>query len=293
MLHLYSDKYNNIWHNAVFGRSVILLFCCIILIINFSGCGTIYRNYIDQEVDSADEIEKARAIRGSINVILLPGCATKTGAQDTLFSCLKLSRDVNPESVQLPPGEKLYLGHISEFILRSLKYYQLQESFKDFYGCRIILKFRKLTPKEMRSRKFENYSGFAVGTAGAVAGVVTLMPVGVVLFMVDGVKAEINRQDFEERALKMGLPQPKKGSITQRMEERGRTLLYVKDEIGREMTGTGNASARVQFDNKTASYLVEECVLEKVTPEEINLYQEQVQRFKEKLSETPSVSQPQ
>ena len=278
LLHVCSDKYNKFFHGEVAGRSGILLLICITLIINLSGCNTVYRNYIDQKVDSAEEVEKARATRGSINVILLPGCATVPGAQDTLFSCLKLSRDVNPESVQLPPSEKLYLGHVAELILRALKYYQLQESFKDFYGCRIILKFRKLTPQEMRSRKFTDYSSFAVGTAGTAAGVATLMPVGIVLFLMDGVKTEIDRRDFEERVAKMGLPSPKKGTVTHKLESGGRTLLYVKDEIGQELTG--NVSARNQFDDKIANYVVEECILEKVTQEEINRYQEQVQRFR-------------
>jgi hypothetical protein len=273
----YSGRRNDL-PGAAAVRPVILLFICTIFITNLSGCNTIYRNYIDQQIDSTAETEKARATRGSINVILLPGCATKPGAQDTLFSCLKLSRDVNPESVKLPPSEKLYLGHIAEFILRALKHYQLQESFKDFYGCRIILKFRKLTPQEMRSRKFTDYTSFAVGTAGTVAGAVTLMPVSIILFLVDGVSAEIDRRDFEERVKKMGLPEPKKGTVTQKLEDGGRTLLYVKDEIAYELSG--EASVRKQFDDKVSSYLVEECILEKVIPEELNLYQEQVKRFK-------------
>jgi hypothetical protein len=274
LLGLYSDKYNIFLYGAAIVRSGILLFCYCTLAINLSGCSTIYRDYIDQKVDSTADVEKARATRGSVNVILLPGCASKAGAQDTLFSCLKLSRDVNPESVKLPADEKIYLGHIAEFILRSLKYYQLQESFKDFYGCRIILKFRKLTPQEMRSQKFTDYSRFAVGTAGTVAGIATLMPVSIILFLVDGVKAEIDRQDFEERVIKMGLPVPKKGAITQKLEEGGRTLLYVKDEVGQGLTG--EASARIQFNDKIASYLVEECILEKVTTEELNVYRQQV-----------------
>ena len=184
-------------------RLVILLLSSIILVINLSGCNTIYRNYIDQKIDSAAEVEKALTTRGEINVILLPGCATKPGAQDTLFSCLKLSRDVNPESVKLPPDEKLYLGHVAEFILCALKYYQLEESFKDFYGCRIVLKFRKLTPQELRSRKFTDYSSIAVGTTTIVAGTITMLPLGVILFLVDGVKTEIDRRDFKKRAEKM------------------------------------------------------------------------------------------
>jgi len=235
---------------------------------------------------------KARATRGEINVILLPGCATKPGEQDTLFSCLKLSRDVNSESVKLPPDEKLYLGHVAEFILRALKYYQLQESFKDFYGCRIILKFRKLTPQELRSRKFTDYSSIAVGTANTVAGAanavagtastvvgtVTMMPIGVILFLVDGIKTEIDRRDFEKRVEKMELPMPKKNMVYHQLESGGRTLLYVKDEIAQELTG--KRSKRIQFDDKITSYIVEECVLEKVTSEEMNLYQEQIKLFK-------------
>ena len=278
LLHVCSGKHNNFFQGERIVRSGILLLICTILIINFSGCNTIYQNYIDQKVDSAAEVEKAMATRGSINVILLPGCASTSGEQDTLFSCLKLSRDVNPESVKLPPDEKLYLGHIAEFILRAFKYYQLQESFKDFYGYRIIMKFRKLTPQEMRSRKFADYSSFVVSAAGTVAGVATLMPVSIILFLVDGVKTEIDRQEFEERVTKMGLPPPKKGTITYKLESSGRTLLYVKDEIGQELTG--KVSARSKFDYKITSYMVEECVLEKVTPEEVNLYQEQVKSFK-------------
>jgi hypothetical protein len=268
----------NIWHGETVVRLIVLLLGSIILVINLSGCNTIYRNYIDQEVDSAAEIKKAHITRGNINVILLPGCASKPGAQDTLFSCLKLSRDVNPESVKLPPDEKIYLGHVAEFILRALKYYQLQESFKDFYGCRIVLKFRKLTPQEIRSKKFTDYSSFAVGTATTVVGVATPMPLGIILFLVDGIKTEIDRQDFEDRVAKMGLPPPKKNIITQKLESGGRTLLYVKDEIAQQLTGKN--STRIQFDDKITSYMVEECLLEKVTPEEMNLYQEQIKLSK-------------
>jgi carbamoylphosphate synthase large subunit len=104
------------------------------------------------------------------------------------------------------------------------------------------------------------------------------MPVSIILFLVDGVKTEIDRQEFEERVTKMGLPPPKKGTITYKLESSGRTLLYVKDEIGQELTG--KVTARSKFDYKITSYMVEECVLEKVAPEEVNLYQEQIKSFK-------------
>ena len=293
------DSYNdcrfcidNIWRGETVVRFVILLLGSIIFVINFSGCSTIYRDYIDQHVDSAVEMEKARAARGEINVILLPGCAAKPGEEDTLFSCLKLSRDVNPESVKLPPGEKLYLGHISEFIVRALKHYQLQESFKDFYGCRIVLKFRKLTPQELRSRKFTDYSSIAVGTAstvagtasavagtaGTVVGTAAMMPVGAVLFLVDGIKTEIDRRDFEKRTENMGLPEPKKNTVYQMLESGGRTLLHVKDEIVNKLTG--KHSERMQFDDKITCYVVEECIMEKVTADEMNRYQEQINLFR-------------
>jgi len=270
--------YNNILHSYKLIRLVFLLLSNIFFIINLSGCTAIYRNYIDHKIDPADEEEKALATRGEINVILLPGCAIKPGKQDTLFSCLKLSRDVNPESVKLPPDEKLYLGHVAEFILRALKYYQLEESFKDFYGCRIVLKFRKLTPLELRSRKFSDYSSIAVGTASTVAATATMMPLGIVLFMVDGIKTEIDRQDFEKRVNKMGLPTPKRDMVIHQLESGGHTLLYVKDRIALEVTG--NSSDRIQFDDKVTSYLVEECALEKVTPEEMSIYQEQIKLFR-------------
>jgi hypothetical protein len=276
---------NTIWHGKTLARLTILLLSSIILIINFSGCTTIYRNYLDQKIDSAADVEKAITTRGEINVILAPGCAARPGAQDTLFSCLKLSRDVNPESVKLPPDEKLYLGHVAEFILRSFKYYQLQESFKDFYGYRIVLKFRKLTPQELRSKKFTDYSRFAISTTSMVAGAATMTPLGIIVFLVDGITMEIDRRDFEDRVARMDLPTPKKNIVTLKLESGGRTLLYAKDEIAQELTGKN--SARIQFDDKVTSYMAEECVLEKVTPEDMNLYQEQIKLFK-KHDRSPS-----
>jgi len=249
-----------------------ILFLC-------SGCGAIDHTNIIQETDASEEIEKALKTRGEVNVILLPGCASAAGSQDTLFSCLKLSRDVRPESVKLPADEKIYLGHVAEFIVRALKYYQLRESFRDFYGHRIVLKFRKLTPGEMRSKKFAAYASFTVGTVSTVAVAVTMMPVGVVLFLVDGIKAEMDRQDFEDRTAKMDLPKPKKNVISQKPESAGRTLSYLKEEIVE--TFSGKQSDVVAFDDKIAGYLVEECVLEKVSPEELNLYRREVSRFKQ------------
>jgi len=282
-------------HDIQNGRKIlpliILLLGGIAAIVHVSGCGTIYRNYIDRKFDSYEEEKKALATRGEINVILLPGCAANPGEQDTLFSCLKLSRDVQPESVKLPAGEKIYLGHVSEFIVRALKYYQLQESFRDFYGCRIILKFRKLTPLELRSRKFSDYSSIAVGTASTIAGTATMMPLGVVLFLVDGITTEIDRRDFEKRVAMMELPPPKKNMIVHQLKSGGRTLLHIKDEMEQELTGY--SSARMQFDDKITSYIMEECVLEKVTPEEMTAYREQIKRFRSNHGKdlAPSVNQ--
>jgi len=263
-------------------RRIILLLSNVMLVVSLSGCGTFYSNYLDRKLDPYDEEVKALSTRGEINVILLPGCASRTEEQDTLFSCLKLSRDVNPESVKLPAGEKLYLGHVSEFILRALKYYQFQESFKDFYGYRIVLKFRKLTPAELRSRNFSDYSTIAVGTAGTVAGAATMLPFGGVLFLVDGIKTEMDRRDFEKRATQMGLPEPKKNMVVHQLESGGRTLLHVKDEIAQEVTG--HSTARMQFDDKVTSYMVEECILEKVSPEEMKNYQQQIKLFRNNKS---------
>jgi hypothetical protein len=263
-------------------RRVILLLSSMMLVLTLSACGTFYSNYLDRKLDPYDAEVKALATRGEINVILLPGCASTAEGQDTLFSCLKLSRDVNPESVKLPAGEKLYLGHVSEFILRALKYYQFQESFKDFYGYRIILKFRKLTPAELRSRNFSDYSTIAVGTAGTVAGAATMLPFSGILFLVDGIKTEIDRRDFENRAARMGLPEPKKNMVVHQLESGGRTLLHVKDEIAQKVTG--HTTARMQFDDKVTSYVVEECLLEKVTSEEMKSYQEQITLFRNNKS---------
>ena len=277
----YIENGKKITHAAIWPLVSIAVF------INLSGCGAIYKNYIDRKVDPYEEEVKARATRGEINVILLPGCAANPGGQDTLFGCLKLSRDVNPESVILPPGEKLYLGHVSEFIVRALKYYQLEENFKDFYGCRIVMKFRKLRPLELRSRKFSDYSSIAVGTASTVAGTLTMMTIGSVLFLVDGISTEIDRRDFENRAQTLGLPAPTKNMVTYQIKSGGRTLLHVKDELAHGLTGQN--SARMEFDDKITSYMVEECTLEKVTPEEMTAYQGQIKLFRNNARTTGSL----
>lgn len=279
--HCMNDHIENAGNAARWAR---LLLIGMVIIINLPGCGAIYKNYIDRKIDPYEEDVKARATRGKIDVILLPGCAAKTGEQDTLFSCLKLSRDVNPDSVILPPGEKLYLGHISEFIVRALKYYQLQESFEDFYGCRVVLKFRKLTPLELRSRNFSNYSNIAVGTAGTVAGIVTMIPFGAVMFLVDGITTEIDRREFENRAQVSGLPAPRKNMVVHQIKSGGRTLLNVKDVLEYDLTG--NQSSRMQFDDKVTSYMVEECTLKKVTLEEMDIYREQIEYFRNNAATT-------
>ncbi|HON60002.1 MAG TPA: hypothetical protein PLT45_10770 [Smithella sp.] len=261
--------------------SGILFLCC--------GCGAMSRNTVNQQTDTPEEIEKAINTRGEISAILLPGCASEPGTQDTLFSCLKLSRDVRPDSVKLPADEKIYLGHVAEFIVRALKYYQLRESFRDFYGHRIVFKFRKLTPGEMRSKKFADYSRFTVGTISTVAGVVTMMPVGVVLFLADGIKAEIDRQDFEDRTAKMELPTPKKNVISQKLESAGRTLLYFKEAVAETLSG--KKSEVVAFDDKIAGYLVEECVLEKVSPEALDQYRQEVLLFKQQNPSPTPISE--
>jgi len=106
------DSYNdcrfcidNIWRGETVVRFVILLLGSIIFVINFSGCSTIYRD-ISINMLILPPRWKKRVLPGEINVILLPGCAAKPGEEDTLFSCLKLSRDVNPESVNCRPVEK-------------------------------------------------------------------------------------------------------------------------------------------------------------------------------------------
>jgi len=66
--------------------------------------------------------------------------------------------------------------------------------------------------------------------------------------------------------------------VYHRLESGGRTLLYVKYRVEYEVTGS--SSARMQFDDKVTSYMVEECVLEKVTSEEISIYQKQIELFR-------------
>jgi hypothetical protein len=45
----------------------------------------------------------------------------------------------------------------------------------------------------------------------------------------------------------------------------------------------------MQFDDKVTSYVVEECILEKITPEEMNRYQEQINLFRKHDSLPPAL----
>ena len=105
------------------------------------------------------------------------------------------------------------------------------------------------------------------------------------MFLVDGISTEIDRRDFENRAQKLGLPAPKKNMVYHQIKSGGRTLLHVKDELAHDVTG--ETATRMQFDDKVTSYMVEECTLEKVTPEEMNIYQGQIELFRNNLRTAP------
>ena len=81
--------------------------------------------------------------------------------------------------------------------------------------------------------------------------------------------------------------QPTKNMVIYQIKSGGRTLLHVKDELAHGLTGQN--SPRMQFDDKITSYMVEECTLEKVTPEEMTAYQGQIKLFRNNAGTTGSL----
>lgn len=201
--------------------------------------------------------------RGTVDVICLQGMRPDQGGRDTLFGCLQAARDQGLGTVDLPEG--VYLGHVAEFIVRSLKYYEIEEHFERFYGYRIVLKFREASIRERKEGELEDYSGMLLGTAGelALTGIgVAAVPLTPVIFAYKTVRADFRRKDVAAHARKHGLPEPTRSS--------GETaFMDVRESYARLARHAGKAAGLSDGDTVLETYVVETCYLEKPGVDEI------------------------
>lgn len=203
---------------------------------------------------------------GYVDIICLEGCSRDRGVPDTLFGCLLNAKGKGLGTMALPEG--VYLGHVAEFIVRSLNYYEIESHFEWFYGYRVILKIREVRRDEIRSQKFRNYVYFVLESIGGVAvntatGVmVPVMPVG---FFFEAIKSRNQRYELEQKARHESLPKPTKSSIGVAWSRYKKNLASMWDGVKSIfLKNPEKEETRVEY-----KYVVEECYLATPSFEEI------------------------
>ncbi|MEW5774838.1 MAG: hypothetical protein AB1916_15070 [Thermodesulfobacteriota bacterium] len=190
---------------------------------------------------------------GYVNVICLAGDSAGRAPYDTLFGCLLRARETGSGVLALPRG--VYLGHVSELMTRTLKYYRMEEQFDRYLGYRLVLRFREVRSEEMEARDDSENAGLAAHGAGQVAAFVVglgYVPLSPVVFLVESGLAERERRQVAEDARTRGVPEPDRGAVDVTWEEyRGRY-----GRLWDRVAGTGRAEA-------PEAYVVEECYLER------------------------------
>jgi hypothetical protein len=223
-----------------------------------AGCG-------GNSVPAADTDPLAETYRrGRVDVICLQGMNEERGEPDTLFGCLLAAREKGLGTVDLPPG--VYLGHVSEFIVRSLEYYELEQHFERFYGYRIVLTIREARVSERKEREARQYSGILLGAAGDVAlgaAGVAAPPLAPVIFLYKSAVSEAERRDLAREAREKGLPEPTRSGPEATLRGMGRSYSELWSKAERSM---GGGDSR---DHVLEVYLVEECYLQKPSSGEI------------------------
>ena len=225
------------------------------LVVQMAACAT-----------RSSPVSSGTAGTGDVDVICLEGCSGDRGVPDTLFGCLLNAKEKRLGTIVLPDG--VYLGHVAEFIVRSLNYYEIESHFEWFYGYRVVLKIREVHSDEVRTRKFKNYVYFALESIGGVAvntaaGVVApAMPVG---FFFEAIRSKNERYDVEQKARQESLPEPTKSSI-------GVAWNRYKESLASMWHGVKNVfvkNTEKEEPRVEHKYVVEECYLSTPSYEEI------------------------
>jgi len=235
-----------------------LTICALLVLTACSGAG------LQSSITPDSEYYADTFRKGHVDVVCLQGMNSGQGP-DTLFGCLLAAREQGLGTVELPEG--VYLGHVAEFIVRSLKYYEIEERFERFYGYRFVLNFREASVRERKQGELDDYSGMLLGTAGelAMAGAgVAAIPLTPVIFAYKAVRSDLKRQDEAKRARALGLPEPTRGGVEVALRDMG-------DSYGRIADHAAKAVGMQGSDPVGATYVVETCYLEKPGVDEILL----------------------
>jgi hypothetical protein len=201
--------------------------------------------------------------RGRVDVVCLQGMNSERGLPDTLFGCLLSARENALGVVDLPKG--VYLGHVAEFIVRSLKFYEIEEHFERFHGYRIVLEFREASVAERKQGEFDDYSGMLLGAAGelALAGAgIASVPLSPVIFVFKSVRSDMKRAEIAEHAREKGLPEPTRHGGVAAFRDMRRSYETLARRAGR-------AAGVVDGDAILDTYIVERCYLERPGVDEI------------------------
>lgn len=226
-----------------------------------AGCGKrALPGYGPDETARAPEAAAANATmvddgHGLVDVICLPGTGKARGVPDSLFNCLLHARDTGLGTVELPRG--VYLGHVSEFIVRALKFYEIEAHFERFYGYRVVLRLHPATEDEAGEARRGGYLRTALGAAGDaglyLAGM-AWMPLTPMVFLFETADMDAQRQRWAEDAERAGLPPPTRSSG-------GVVLDQYKRRYAMLLGAEGEAAMQ--------AWVVDECYLEKPDAGEI------------------------
>ena len=196
------------------------------------------------------------ASRGHVDVICLPGTGAERGVPDSLFNCLLHARDTGLGAVDLPPG--VYLGHVSEFIVRALKFYEIESHFERFYGYRLVLRLRRASREEAGAAQRDGYLRTALSAAGDTAlflAGAAWVPLTPMVFIFETADADAERRRWEEDAQRAGLPRPTRsaGGVVMDEYKRRYAMLLGGDDA----------------DGVMDAWVVSECYLEKPGLDEV------------------------
>lgn len=200
---------------------------------------------------------RLQSFEGLVDVICLDDCPT-------LFSCLSLAKERIPGSVVVPEDcPSLYLGHVSEFIVRALTFYRVESSFETLHGYRLLLRYRVVPPDEVLSEQYADFTVFTIGAAAKSGAVVVAgAPFAVTtpfFFLIDGTMAEFDRRRFSDFAKVHGLPDPDKNTWEVLTEEYTRKYqLFFGDPQGKGPPECG--------------VVVTECRIERPSREELDAW---------------------
>jgi len=147
---------------------------------------------------------------GYVDVLCTEGQGKDRGKKDTLFGCLLHARDNGSGTIVLPHG--VYLGHVADFMVKALRFYDVEQHFEQLYGYRIVLVFRPATPEETSDMENSDTVRFAAGTAGEVALTAVGAPfvpiVAPVVFVFEAVSEDQEFLAFKREAEARGWPEP-------------------------------------------------------------------------------------